>query len=189
MINVVEQMKQNIENTLNQAIDRACEKGQLPQIATRDIFIETPREKGHGDFSTNIAMQITRQAKMSPVNIASIIIENLKEFMLKDTYIREIKCAGPGFINFYLKDDWLYYTLKVIQSEGESYGKLDIGHGKKVMVEFVSANPTGPLHMGNARGGALGDCIASVLEAAGYDVTRVLCERCWKPDGKIRNVA
>jgi arginyl-tRNA synthetase len=173
MINIIEQMKQNIEHTLSGAIDKAIEKGQLPQIDIQDIFIETPREKGHGDFSTNIAMQITRQAKMPPAKIASVIIANINENLkIKDTYIGEVKCAGPGFINFYLKNAWLYYTLKVIQTEKENYGKSDAGHGKKVMVEFVSANPTGPLHMGNARGGALGDCIASVLEAVGYDVTR-----------------
>jgi len=83
-----------------------------------------------------------------------------------------VEAAGPGFINFFLTNAWLYDVLKVIQKEKENYGNLDIGRGQKVMVEFVSANPTGPLHMGNARGGALGDCIASVLEKAGYDVTR-----------------
>ncbi|HOJ12038.1 MAG TPA: arginine--tRNA ligase [Clostridiales bacterium] len=173
MINVIERMKQDIEYTVSQSIGKAAKNKQLPQIDTCAIFIETPREKGHGDFSTNVAMQMTRQAKMPPVKIASIIIENIIESLkFEDTYIGKVQCAGPGFINFYLKNDWLYYTLKVIQSERENYGRLDVGHGKKIMVEFVSANPTGPLHMGNARGGALGDCIASVLEAAGYDVTR-----------------
>ena len=89
-----------------------------------------------------------------------------------DTYIQRAECAGPGFINFFLNTSWLYDTLKIISHEREDYGRINIGQGKKVMVEFVSANPTGPLHMGNARGGALGDCIASVLQAAGYDVTR-----------------
>jgi len=91
---------------------------------------------------------------------------------LSNTYIDRVEAAGPGFINFFLTNAWLYDVLKVIQKEKENYGNLDIGRGQKVMVEFVSANPTGPLHMGNARGGALGDCIASVLEKAGYDVTR-----------------
>jgi arginyl-tRNA synthetase len=89
-----------------------------------------------------------------------------------NTYIERAESAGPGFINFYLNKSWLYDTLKIVDRERDDYGRIDIGHGKKVMVEYVSANPTGMLHMGNARGGALGDCIASVLQAAGYDVTR-----------------
>lgn len=101
--------------------------------------------------------------------MAEIIIKNMD---LSNTYIDRVEAAGPGFINFFLTNAWLYDVLKVIQKEKENYGNLDIGRGQKVMVEFVSANPTGPLHMGNARGGALGDCIASVLEKAGYDVTR-----------------
>ncbi|NSW91653.1 MAG: arginine--tRNA ligase [Firmicutes bacterium] len=169
MTNVVEQMKKSIESVLRQSISKAVENNELPQLSIQDIFIEIPREKEYGDFSTNMAMQMAREARMSPVKIASVIINNLD---LENTYIEKVQRAGPGFINFYLKDDWLYYTLKVIQTERENYGKLDIGKGRKVMVEFVSANPTGPLHMGNARGGALGDCIASVLQASGYDVTR-----------------
>ena len=95
MINIIEQMKQNIEHTLSGAIDKAIEKGQLPQIDIQDIFIETPREKGHGDFSTNIAMQITRQAKMPPAKIASVIIANINENLkIKDTYIGEAKCRS-----------------------------------------------------------------------------------------------
>jgi len=131
--------------------------------------VETPKEKEHGDFSTNIAMLLAKKAKKAPVQIASILIDNMD---FTDTYIQRAECAGPGFINFFLNTSWLYDTLKIISHEREDYGRINIGQGKKVMVEFVSANPTGPLHMGNARGGALGDCIASVLQAAGYDVTR-----------------
>ena len=103
------------------------------------------------------------------MQIASILIDNMD---FTDTYIERAECAGPGFINFFLDRSWLYDTLRIISREREDYGRINIGQGSKVMVEFVSANPTGPLHMGNARGGALGDCIASVLQAAGYDVTR-----------------
>ncbi|HHW47716.1 MAG TPA: arginine--tRNA ligase, partial [Clostridiaceae bacterium] len=169
MINIVENIKQQIKSTVLQSIENAVQKGELPAIDVPEMIIETPREKEHGDFSTNIAMQVVKQAKKPPKQIAEIIIKNLN---LDGTYINRVECAGPGFINFYLKLDWLYDTLKIIQKEKTDYGKIDIGKGQKVMVEFVSANPTGPLHMGNARGGALGDCIASVLEAAGYDVTR-----------------
>jgi len=169
MINVIEQMKQKVEEALKLSLNKAMEANELPRIEIPPIFIDIPKEKQFGDFSTNIAMQLARQAKMPPVKIASIIINNLR---LENSYIEKVECAGPGFINFYLKLDWLYYTLQVIQKERENYGKSEIGKGQKVMVEFVSANPTGPLHMGNARGGALGDCIANVLEASGYDVTR-----------------
>lgn len=169
MQNVVEKIKSEIKDIVRQALLKAAESGEISQVEVPDITVEIPREKEHGEFSTNIAMQVAKQLKKPPRQIAEIIIKNAP---LEGTYIEKTECAGPGFINFYLKNNWLYDTLKIIQSERENYGKLNIGNGKKVMVEFVSANPTGPLHMGNARGGALGDCIASVLEAAGYDVTR-----------------
>lgn len=169
MINIVEDIRQSIKNVVKESIVKCIEEGSLPEMEVPEITIETPREKQYGDFSTNIAMQLTRIARKAPRQIAETIINNINK---EGTYIEKIECAGPGFINFYLKRDWLYDSLRIIQSEREEYGKINIGKGQKVMVEFVSANPTGPLHMGNARGGALGDCIASVLEAAGYDVTR-----------------
>ena len=169
MTNNIELIKQQIKGTVIAALDKAAKSGEIQAVEIEDMLIETPREKEHGDFSTNIAMQVTKQLKKAPRQIAEIIIKNLE---LNGTYIEKVDCAGPGFINFYLKNNWLYDALCTIQSEKDNYGRINIGKGRKVMVEFVSANPTGPLHMGNARGGALGDCIASVLDAAGYDVTR-----------------
>lgn len=169
MKNITEKIRQQIKKTVLDAMNTAIAKEQLPQLEIADILIEIPREKGHGDFSTNVAMQITKTAKKAPRQIADIIISNIDT---KDSYIQEVSCAGPGFINFTLDPAYLYDAMKIIQEEKSEYGHIDLGKGKKVMVEFVSANPTGPLHMGNARGGALGDCIASVLDAAGYDVTR-----------------
>ncbi len=134
-----------------------------------DIEIEIPKEKAHGDFSINTAMKMTKILKNSPVNIAKALTAAMN---FDGTYIEKCEIAGPGFINFYLSEAWLYDGLKRIDQKGDDFGRIDIGGGKKVMVEFVSANPTGPMHMGNARGGALGDGIASVLEHAGYDVTR-----------------
>ncbi|MBO5007499.1 MAG: arginine--tRNA ligase [Clostridia bacterium] len=134
-----------------------------------DIEIEIPKEKAHGDFSINTAMKMTKILKNSPVNIAKALTAAMN---FDGTYIEKCEIAGPGFINFYLSEAWLYDGLKLIDQKGDDFGRIDIGGGKKVMVEFVSANPTGPMHMGNARGGALGDGIASVLEHAGYDVTR-----------------
>ncbi len=167
--NIVELIQQQIKDIVEKSIKVAEQKGELPQIEIPEIVIEKPREQQYGEFSTNVAMQITKQAKQPPRKIAEIIIGNAAT---EGTYVEKIDCAGPGFINFYLNNQWLYDSLKLITEMKEQYGEITIGKGTKVMVEFVSANPTGPLHMGNARGGALGDCIASVLEKAGYDVTR-----------------
>lgn len=169
MTNIIEDIRAQVRNTVKGALAAAVAKGELPDAVIDEIIVETPKEKEHGEFSTNIAMQLARQVKKAPARTAAILIANMD---YTDTYIERANCAGPGFINFHLKDGWLYEVLKIISIEREDYGKINIGGGQKVMVEFVSANPTGPLHMGNARGGALGDCIASVLEAAGYDVTR-----------------
>ncbi len=169
MRNITEEIRQQIKKVVLEAVSSAQEAGELPALEIKDIAIEIPREKGHGDFSTNVAMQITKLAGKPPRQIAEIIIKNLN---LSNSYIVSANCAGPGFINFTLDSAYLYDSLKIIKQEREQYGRINIGNGKRVMVEFVSANPTGPLHMGNARGGALGDCIASVLDAAGYEVTR-----------------
>lgn len=169
MTNVVEVLKCQISETVKKSLSKAVASGELPQFEAGEIVIETPREKEHGEFSTNIAMQAAKAAKKAPRQIADIITKNMD---FEGTYITKVETAGPGFINFYLNNLWLYDTLKDIQTMKDKYGEINVGNGSKVMVEFVSANPTGPLHMGNARGGALGDCIASVLSKAGYDVTR-----------------
>lgn len=169
MTNVVEVLKCQISKTVKESLSKAVASGELPEFEEVDIVVETPREKEHGEFSTNIAMQAAKAAKKAPRQIADIITKNMD---FEGTYIEKVEIAGPGFINFYLNNLWLYDTLKTIQTMKDKYGEINVGNGSKVMVEFVSANPTGPLHMGNARGGALGDCIASVLSKAGYDVTR-----------------
>lgn len=169
MVNVVENLRHYIKNIITKSLESSIICGELPWVGIPEILIEVPREKEHGEFSTNIAMQITKVARKAPKQIAEILMKNM---ILDGTSIEKIECAGPGFINFFLKNDWLFETLRAIQSDGEDYGRINLGNGRKVMVEFVSANPTGPLHMGNARGGALGDCIASVLEASGYCVTK-----------------
>lgn len=133
------------------------------------IEIEIPKDKKNGDFSSNIAMKITKMVKKNPRETAELLLEN---FDLEDTYIDRCEIAGPGFINFYLKKDWMYDALKTVMKMGADYGRTDIGHGTKVVVEFVSANPTGPMHMGNARGGVIGDVLSNILKKAGYDVTK-----------------
>lgn len=169
MTNIIENIRQQIRDIVEKALKTSILDGELPETGVNDITVESPKEKEHGEFSTNIAMQLAKQVRKAPRQTAEIIMKNMN---FDDTYVSRTECAGPGFINFYLKDEWLYDALGLVSKEGSDYGRINIGKGSKVMVEFVSANPTGPLHMGNARGGALGDCIASVLEAAGYDVTR-----------------
>jgi len=169
MINIIENTKTQITEVINHAIKKAVAAGQFPEIQIQEIILEVPREKQHGDFATNIAMQMTRQAKKAPKWIAETLVSHME---LENSVIDKVEVAGPGFINFYLKPQWLYEVIPAIEKEGGNYGRVNIGNGQKVMVEFVSANPTGPMHMGNARGGALGDCLASVLDWAGYDVTR-----------------
>lgn len=133
------------------------------------IEIEIPKDKKNGDFSSNIAMKITKLVKKNPRETASLILDNID---LDGTYVEKCEIAGPGFINFYLKKDWMYDALKLVHKMGADYGKTDMGNGEKVVVEFVSANPTGPMHMGNARGGVIGDVLSNILKCAGFDVTK-----------------
>jgi arginyl-tRNA synthetase len=169
MNNIFEEIRGQIVEITKKAFLSCEEKGNISNLTLPEMTVETPRERGFGDFSTNIAMQISKQAKLPPRKMAELLVS---EFNFAGTYIERAQIAGPGFINFYLNKEWLYDSLRIVQEKKDRYGEVDLGKGKKVNVEFVSANPTGPLHMGNARGGALGDCIASVLKKAGYDVTR-----------------
>ncbi len=174
MNDIIFEITQSIKNTVSDAIKNigntlGIDDDTLKSALAAEIETEIPKEKSHGDFSTNIAMKLTKLLRNSPQNIAKALIGQMKT---EGTYIDKIEIAGPGFINFYLKSDWLYDGLRDCLNKKDNYGRLDVGAGKKVMVEFVSANPTGPMHMGNARGGALGDSLAGVLDMAGYDVTR-----------------
>lgn len=169
MNSIYEKIHQQIRKVVEDAFAACARNGSLPEVELPEIPVEVPREKGFGDFSTTVVMQAAKQLRMPPGKAAEILIQAMD---LADTYIDKAECAGPGFINFYLNRQWLYDALRLIQEKKENYGELDIGKNIRVNVEFVSANPTGPLHMGNARGGALGDCIASILKKAGYDVTR-----------------
>lgn len=158
-----------LENAVTDAIKKAIENGALPQSEIPQFIIETPADRKNGDLATNAAMVGARAFKMPPFKIAGEIKNNL---VLDNTFFTKCEIAGPGFINFFFAPSYYAGVLRDIENEGDSYGRSDFGKGKKVMVEFVSANPTGPMHMGNARGGALGDCLAAVLDASGYDVWR-----------------
>ena len=169
MSKLVQQATTELRNTIRSAMEKACANGELPQADIPEFSIEVPADRAHGDWATNAAMVSARAFHAAPRKIAEAITNNLS---LDGTYFDRFEIAGPGFINFFLSKQFYVDVLKDIDALGTEYGRSDYGQGKKIMVEFVSANPTGPMHMGNARGGALGDCLAAVLDAAGYSVWR-----------------
>lgn len=169
MSKMVKEVENKLYEAIENAVKSAIENGNLPQADIPKFIIEKPADKKNGDFSSNIAMAGARAFHGAPRMIAEAIVKN---FSLDGGYIDRCEIAGPGFINFYLSDKYYSDVLKDIVASGDSYGRSDYGEGKRILVEFVSANPTGPMHIGNARGGAIGDCLASVLDAAGYDVQR-----------------
>lgn len=169
MKSVLEQVKEQIIIAIHNAAVRAKNEGKMSFEDLPAFVLEVPREKEHGDFATNIAMLLTRQAKMAPRQIAEILVGHITT---EGTWVNKIEIAGPGFINFYLNNSWVYDVLPQIEQQGDKYGDSQTGQGRKVQVEFVSANPTGLLHMGNARGAALGDTMANLLQTAGFDVSR-----------------
>lgn len=169
MSKMVKEVENKLYEAIENAVKSAIENGDLPQADIPKFIIEKPADKKNGDFSSNIAMAGAKAFHGAPRMIAEAIVKN---FSLDGGYIDRCEIAGPGFINFYLSDKYYSDVLKDIVASGDSYGRSDYGEGKRILVEFVSANPTGPMHIGNARGGAIGDCLASVLDAAGYDVQR-----------------
>ena len=169
MANLIQSAKESINELLAAAFARAVEKGQLPAGAALTGSVEIPKDTANGDYAANHAMAGAKALHMAPRKIAEALIENLD---LEDSWFSSVECAGPGFINFRLSDKWYADVIHTLRQEGSDYGRCDEGRGRKVMVEFVSANPTGPMHMGNARGGVLGDALASVLERAGWQVWR-----------------
>lgn len=169
MSKMVKEVENKLYEAIENAVKSAIKNGDLPQADIPKFIIEKPADKKNGDFSSNIAMAGARAFHGAPRMIAEAIVKN---FSLDGGYIDRCEIAGPGFINFYLSDKYYSDVLKDIVASGDSYGRSNYGEGKRILVEFVSANPTGPMHIGNARGGAIGDCLASVLDAAGYDVQR-----------------
>ena len=162
-----------VTNTLRKriidAISKAVDQGLLPAGDLPDFIIEEPADRTHGDIATNVAMAGARVFRTAPRKAAESILQNID---LDGAFIERYEIAGPGFINFFLSPAYFASVLRDIEREGDDYGASDYGKGERVMVEFVSANPTGPMHMGNARGGALGDCLAAVLDKAGYQAYR-----------------
>ena len=166
---LVEKAREQVTACIKNAAYAAIKKGALEKADMGDFSVSVPQNREHGDYAANAAMVWARAFHKAPRAIAEILGA---EFDFKGTYIEKYEIAGPGFINFFLSDDYYADILLDVENKGEGYGRSDYGKGKRVLVEFVSANPTGPMHIGNARGGALGDCLASVLETAGYYTER-----------------
>jgi arginyl-tRNA synthetase len=162
-------MKQTLTEILLQALNRAKDKGELKLETQPVITLDTPREKSHGDLATTLALTLAKNEAKAPRKIAEIIVSNIQD---EDRIIETTEIAGPGFINFVFRQDRWKKTLFEIDADGDAYGLQNIGKGEKVLVEFVSANPTGPLHVGHGRGAAVGDALANLLAAVGYDVSR-----------------
>ena len=162
-------MKNKITKLLENALNISVQKGQLPEVSLPYMEVDAPGNPAHGDYAANVAMILAAQAKQNPRKIAQIIQDNIDD---PENIIKKTQIAGPGFINFFIKDSVWHQALQNIDEQQEKFGCLDFGLGKKVQVEFVSANPTGPLHIGHARGAVVGDVITNLLTTAGYQISK-----------------
>ena len=169
MINMVQNAKDQAAALAMSAYQAAVADGTLPQAEVRTAPVEIPKDAANGDFTTTFALAASKQLRQAPRNIAQALLDHMD---LTGSYFASAEIAGPGFLNFRLNDSWYAGVCQAVEAEGADYGTNRQLEGQKIMVEFVSANPTGPMHMGNARGGVLGDTLASVLTACGADVTR-----------------
>ena len=169
MANMIQKAKQQVAELVNAAYLAAAEKGELPAGLTLGGSVEIPKDTANGDYAANYAMASAKLMRMPPRKVAETLVSNME---LDGSWFESVDVAGPGFMNFRMGGKWYSDVLKNVAEEGDSFCNCNIGEGKKLMVEFVSANPTGPMHMGNARGGVLGDALASVLSRAGYNVWR-----------------
>lgn len=169
MMNLMENARQQAAAIVRAAYDKAVAAGELPQAEFPAVTVETPKDAANGDWASTVAMQCAKPMRMAPRKIAEALVGNME---LAGTCFDKVEIAGPGFMNFTYGGAWYQDAVRTVAREGADYGKTQAEKPEKIMVEFVSANPTGPMHMGNARGGVLGDCLAEVLSWAGNDVTR-----------------
>ena len=161
MSNLIKSASLQLRELIIDALGKLVAEGSAPAELIPDFTVEIPADKSHGDFAANTAMVCARTFKMPPRKIAELICSKID---LNGSVFERAEIAGPGFMNFFLSKKWFADVIENVMSENEKYGRTDYGKGRRVLVEFVSANPTGPMHIGNARGGAIGDCLASVLE-------------------------
>jgi arginyl-tRNA synthetase len=164
-------IKHDIEELVLAAVRRAQDAGALPAFSVSDAVVDRPQRPEHGDYASSLPMRLARTARMNPLEIAGVIASHM-EAAARDGVIEAVEVAPPGFINVRLSANWLTSQVDAIRAGGAAFGDVPLGHGRKVQVEFVSANPVGPIHVGNGRGLALGDTLARVLAAAGYEVQR-----------------
>lgn len=169
MINPIKSASNELREILMSALGRLVSEGKIEAAPLPSFNVEIPQDKSHGDFASNIALACAKPLKSAPRKIAELICEAV---ILEGTSFERVEIAGPGFINFFLSRNWFSGVVTSVLKEKGNYGKTDSGAGKSILVEFVSANPTGPMHIGNARGGAIGDGLCSVLDWAGYRVER-----------------
>ncbi|MFH1087743.1 MAG: arginine--tRNA ligase, partial [Chloroflexota bacterium] len=162
-------VRQKLAKSVEEAVAKAKESGELPpSVVLTAVTVEHPQNPQHGDYATGLPLKLARSAGQKPLTIAGKIVASLPAL----PEVGKVTVAPPGFINFTLSDNWLKGQVDVILREGDSYGNLDLGRGSSLQVEFVSVNPTGPVHIGHARSAVLGSTLADVLAAAGYRVTR-----------------
>ena len=168
-MNMIQKAKEQVQQLTKQAYAAAVKENLLPEGVTVEPSVEIPKDVSNGDYTTTFCLAAAKAMKMNPRQVATVLTEHMA---LEGSYFTSVEIAGPGFMNFRLGDKWFDDTVTAIETAGEDYGCSDMLKGRKIMVEFVSANPTGPMHMGNARGGVLGDTLASVLQKSGADVWR-----------------
>ena len=169
MINMIQNAKDQAAKLAMSAYEAAVSDGSLPAAEVKTAPVEIPKDTANGDFTTTFALAASKALRNNPRVIAQTLLDHMN---LEGTFFASAEIAGPGFLNFRLNDSWYQGVMAAVETEGEAYGTSDTLKGQKIMVEFVSANPTGPMHMGNARGGVLGDTLAAVLAASGADVSR-----------------
>ena len=168
-MNMIQKAKEQVQQLTKQAYAAAVKENLLPEGVTVEPSVEIPKDVSNGDYTTTFCLAAAKAMKMNPRQVATVLTQHMA---LEGSYFTSVEIAGPGFMNFRLGDKWFGDTVTAIETAGADYGCSDMLKGRKIMVEFVSANPTGPMHMGNARGGVLGDTLASVLQKSGADVWR-----------------
>jgi len=166
--NVLASIREELKKIVINAVNKAVEEKLIGSVAIPEFYVQRTDQKEHGDLSVSLPLMLSRQAKMSPKQIA----ENIIRCIEKNDLIDHVEVAGPGFVNFFLTERWLHEVLYAIQEKGQKYGEINYGNGKKVQVEFISANPVGPLNVVSARAASVGDSIVNILKAVGYNVER-----------------